>query len=114
MKEDIIEKIGKKIPYSVPEEYLENFTSEMMNQYKVFKPRYRFTNFVKYAAAAIIIIAAVPGYFILKNSDKPDNFMTQQDVKADNELSKSIEQLSDDELNLLTSVLESDIYKDQN
>lgn len=113
--EEIFNNIGKNTPYRVPEEYLDNFTSQMMAQYKnSIKPRYRFSHFLKYASvAAILIFFAIPGYFLLKTSDSNKVVEISSDKILKSELTLSIEQLSDEELVVLTSLLDDDIYKDQ-
>lgn len=113
--EEMFKKIGKNTPYRIPEEYLDNFTSQMMAQYKkCTRPRYRLSHFLKYASvAAIIIFFAIPGYLLLKTSDSYKVVEISSDKIQKSELTQSIQQLSDEELVVLTSLFEDDIYKDQ-
>lgn len=115
MQGDIFDKIGKKTPYKVPEKYLENFTYEMMKHYEHNRPRFKLRYFVKYAAtvAAVLIIMVVPGYIFFIDSHKTDTLNVKSEFPLESDLNKSIQKLSDEELIVLTSLLESDIYKDQ-
>jgi hypothetical protein len=115
MKEDIFEKVGKHTPYSVPEKYLDNFTAEIMRHYNFSKSRMRWHVVFKYAAvAAILIFFAIPSYFLLRFSERPKIEETYVNQPVNSELFKSIERLSDEELVVLTSLLDDDdIYKDQ-
>lgn len=112
MKEDLIDKVGKRVPYEVPSGYLENFTSGVLDTYKLRRLKFRKRMKLFYYAAAILLVFLIPGYIFIAKESKKSNETLNSFIISDN-LSKSIENLSDDELIQLSSALDSDIYNDQ-
>jgi hypothetical protein len=125
MEEDVFDKIGKAMPYRRPDNFLDNFGQEIIKKYRLRQRRARVRKYILYSAtAAILIIAAIPGTIFLKSgfgegtAGSAANIISADSLPlksygTDESLDDSIKGLSDDELMMLTSLLDSDIYKDQ-
>lgn len=126
MDKDIIESAGKRLPYKVPDGYLEDFTGNMMQHYgRIKREKMRRRYFSIARVAALFLLFLIPGIIFLTDGNSVKNntdFVGQDSVvisagenvtEVDNSISSSITNLSDEELLILTSVLDSDIYKDQ-
>ncbi|MFA5850912.1 MAG: hypothetical protein WC833_13660 [Bacteroidales bacterium] len=111
-------KVGKKLPYKIPGSFLDEFTGNCINMTKEEKNGRSFRMHlwkISFAAASVVLIL-ITGLFLNKGKDMPvinfnDSIKTTT-ISENNEVERIIRELSDDELILLSTMLDSDMFNE--
>lgn len=135
MKDDF-DKIGKKMPYRVPENFFEDMEREIMQNCTQEQPKpavRRFTGLKIAAAAAVLVLVSIPAYHFFTGRDSASGAriaLTEDTLKAQTEgkamyaqtkadmvlsayeenIDEYCETLSDEELDAWAEYYENDIF----
>jgi len=123
MKENLdFNKVGKKLPYKIPDSFLDGFTYGSVrksdNEKRKYAGKIKFWK-ISFAAASVVLLLFTGIHFI-KESEVPEinisdtNTVTTQGVINKNgaEIEAIIRELSDEELMILSSTIESDMFNE--
>lgn len=117
-KEFDFNKVGKKMPYKVPGSFLEDFSDNFILKSKEGKRgrKGRMNVWRISLAAASVIIILFTGLLLNKGKDMPvinfNDTIKSSSISEKTEVEKIIQELTDDELILLSTMMNSDIFNE--
>ncbi|OFY44317.1 MAG: hypothetical protein A2X18_01545 [Bacteroidetes bacterium GWF2_40_14] len=117
-KEFDFNKVGKKMPYKIPGTFLEGFSVNSVSKIKKEK-RGRHIRMhlwkISFAAASVVLIL-ITGIFLKKGSEAPvinfNDTIKNATISESTEVERIIRELSDDELTLISLMLDSDMFNE--
>lgn len=136
MKDDF-DKIGKKMPYRVPENFFADMEREIIRNNTPEKPAVKINRFAGLkiaAAAAVLVLVSIPAYYFFTGTDSTNSgsviALTEDTLKAqtegsaiyaqhkadmisaayDENIDDYCETLSDEELNAWVEFYENDVF----
>lgn len=111
-------KVGKRLPYKIPESFLDEFTGDCINMAKEAKngrsSRVHLWK-ISFAAASVVLIL-ITSLFLNKEKEVPvinfNDSIKNTTIYENNEVDRIIRELSDDELIFLSTMLDSDMFNE--
>ncbi len=117
-KEFDFDKVGKRLPYKIPGSFLDEFTGNCINMTKKEKKGRSFRVHlwkISFAAASVVLIL-ITGLLLNKGKEVPiinfNDSIKNVTISENTEVEKIIRELSDDELILLSTMLDSDMFNE--
>ncbi len=117
-KEFDFNRVGKKMPYKIPGSFLEEFPDKCIKRTKEEKKGRKVGMDlwkISFAAASVVIILFT-GLLLNKGKEIPvinfNDTLKSSSISEKTEVERIIRELSDDELILLSSMLDSDIFNE--
>jgi len=116
-KEFDFDKVGKRLPYKIPGSFLDEFTGNCINMTKEKKGRSFRVHLWKISfAAASVVLILITGLLLNKGKEVPiinfNDSIKNVTISENTEVEKIIRELSDDELILLSTMLDSDMFNE--
>lgn len=108
MSNDILEKVGKKTPFTVPEGFFETMHSDIVKAVeKEQKRKHRATIITWAMSAAAAIAIALISFSVLQPST---GIQSTQDMLADNNSDTYLTNMSDEELDMWITLTNNDEF----
>jgi len=120
MKDFDLTKVGKKMPYKIPDSFLDEFTYGSVRksdkERKKISAKIKFWQ-ISFAAASVALVLFTSMHFIMQSGIQKINVSDTNNVLIEKvintkpaDVETAIKDLSDEELKILTSMIESDIF----
>jgi len=118
-KEFDFNKVGKRLPYKIPGSFMDEFASNCINMTKEETKGRSFRMHlwkISFAAASVVLIMITGLLFLNKGKELPvinfNDSIKNTTISENTEVERIIRELSDDELILLSTMLDSDMFNE--